>query len=133
MIIPLLLIIITGIGSYFIAHQWAVHILSENPSDINLSDNFNRLVFSVFKTVFAILSATVVLPAMIYRLTLNQSGMFMGWKGFFILEGTGVLLSFLLTPPDIFSTLLFLGAWQLPVLVNVLVILKKKRAVNQEV
>ena len=59
--------------------------------------------------------------------------MFMGWKGVFILEGTGVLLSFLLTPPDMLSTLLFLGAWQLPVLVNVLVILKKKRAVNQEV
>lgn len=131
-IILLLLSIATGIGSYFIAHQWALYILSENPSDIYLSDHFNTYVFSAFKTLFAILLASIVLPVFIYQLSLKQLHILLGWRGFLILEVAGVLFSFLLTPPDLVSSLLFWVVWQLPVLVNMLSIQKKKRAVNRD-
>lgn len=117
----LVLISCVTVGSYYIAYQLVDYFMELNKSELTTDISVSQLVKSAYAPIFSLLLFMLVLPVFLWDVPLKQIRKLTWWKFILLLEGIGILLALIYLSHDTLSMLLFIGLWQLAVLVNFLV------------
>jgi len=90
-------------------------VIRENP-EMNGSQNVTGL-WKIYVQVFFFLFAVLCLPLLLSSFIHKKNK----WNYVIVLEISGVLLAFLTAPPDMISRIILFILWQIPVVINVVV------------
>jgi len=132
LIITLAITLVLAIANIFVADYLFKYIessLSSEPSiqfNSELPDGFYlSLYIKSFLILFASFSLPYLFSAYALKWKIDKSNW---WKPILILELVGLLFAYLVTPPDLISTLIVFILWQFPVVVNLMVLLVTVRS-----
>lgn len=108
------------------------NVLRTDPTIQYNSQLSNSSYFSLYLQCFLILFASISLPYLFsvfaLKWNINESNW---WKPILVLELVGLLLAYLTTPPDLFSTILIFIIWQIPVVINLITLNVKVRSMKK--
>jgi hypothetical protein len=123
-IIIFLFTLVVIVASFFVS-QYVASALENLSGDVTMdqvkSEFSNKSYVLLYIQCFLVLFTSICLP-FIWSTDAIQSKInkHNWWKPILVVELTGLLMAYLTTPPDFFSTILVFILWQLPVVINLI-------------